>query len=375
MATANRWFGRKRDLAQNWVQRLKEVTGTGSLTITGSNNTGSVQVINGSGLGTAGKVYLDKSTGLTSGKVEQAVSAWSASQITFTLNIGTLKYGGLAIYITQADGTTLVGQLSKTVIPIAANGYVDLVSPLSDPSKRLTATGDLAAPDQIEYTQAAMAEVFSGGHFSVDVTLPSFQARANDGTGWGSYGTQQVIPITGTAPFIITQTLAAMIAGRQTQQALLASGDAPITFSVTGGSLPSGLALSSTGLLSGAPGVSAPYSFTVTATNAFGTYSSLFEGIVQESTPSVNASTTGDAILQATGGPTVNDGLMSWYELNGAFGDTLQDREEQFLALMGFYGGGINDRWMSYLGSLGYEGSLPDRWLQFWQGAGTTPMR
>jgi hypothetical protein len=46
-----------------------------------------------------------------------------------------------------------------------------------------------------------------------------------------------------------------------------ATGNAPITFSVTSGSLPPGLTLSSAGLLSGTPTTLGLFTFTVTASN------------------------------------------------------------------------------------------------------------
>jgi hypothetical protein len=50
----------------------------------------------------------------------------------------------------------------------------------------------------------------------------------------------------------------------------MASGTAPITYSVSGGLLPPGLTLSSTGSLTGTPTVAGIYDFTVTATNSAG---------------------------------------------------------------------------------------------------------
>jgi predicted extracellular nuclease len=55
--------------------------------------------------------------------------------------------------------------------------------------------------------------------------------------------------------------------GASFNYAFTATGDAPITFSVTNGSLPPGLALSSAGLLSGTPNTLGSFTFTVTASN------------------------------------------------------------------------------------------------------------
>lgn len=54
-------------------------------------------------------------------------------------------------------------------------------------------------------------------------------------------------------------------------QYTVSSGSTPITWSVTAGDLPTGMTLSSAGVLSGTPTVADDYEFTVTATNAAGT--------------------------------------------------------------------------------------------------------
>lgn len=54
-------------------------------------------------------------------------------------------------------------------------------------------------------------------------------------------------------------------------QYTVSAGSLPITWSVTDGALPTGMTLSSAGLLSGTPTVADDYEFTVTATNAAGT--------------------------------------------------------------------------------------------------------
>lgn len=71
------------------------------------------------------------------------------------------------------------------------------------------------------------------------------------------------------APIKLTPaTLPAMTVGvRESQRISAAGGTAPYTFSWTG-SLPPGLSLSSTGLISGAPTTKGSYQFTITATDA-----------------------------------------------------------------------------------------------------------
>ena len=80
--------------------------------------------------------------------------------------------------------------------------------------------------------------------------------------------------ITGTvkyAPTITTESLPDGEAGTAYSQALAATGDATITWSLASGStLPAGLSLGTDGTISGKPTTADTYTFTVTATNASG---------------------------------------------------------------------------------------------------------
>lgn len=79
------------------------------------------------------------------------------------------------------------------------------------------------------------------------------------------------LPGTGTPPDIVTVGLVSATRDAAYHEALLASGDAPITWSLNPGStLPAGLGLSADGALSGTPTVAGTFSFTVKATNASG---------------------------------------------------------------------------------------------------------
>lgn len=79
-----------------------------------------------------------------------------------------------------------------------------------------------------------------------------------------------------------------------------------------------------------------------------------------------------DYILQGTGGPSVPDGLYSWYGTNGGTGNSLQDRAMSFLTSKGYTTGTLQDRWFNYLGSLGYtQNSLQDKLYEFWKAGGT----
>ncbi len=68
----------------------------------------------------------------------------------------------------------------------------------------------------------------------------------------------------------------------------MATGTAPITWSVTAGTLPTGMSFSSAGVLSGTPTATASGSITFTATNAYG-----------------SANTSLALTVNASGGPTL----------------------------------------------------------------------
>ena len=75
----------------------------------------------------------------------------------------------------------------------------------------------------------------------------------------------------GTAPTITTTSLSAGNIGDEYSATLTATGTKPITWSLkSGSSLPSGLNLTSNGVISGTPTVSGDYDFTVVATNSAG---------------------------------------------------------------------------------------------------------
>ena len=75
----------------------------------------------------------------------------------------------------------------------------------------------------------------------------------------------------GTIPTITTSSLSAGNIGDEYSATLTATGTKPITWSLkSGSSLPSGLNLTSNGVISGTPTVSGDYNFTVVATNSAG---------------------------------------------------------------------------------------------------------
>ena len=71
-------------------------------------------------------------------------------------------------------------------------------------------------------------------------------------------------------PTIATQSLPGGVVGVAYSQALVATGDTPITWSLVGGALPNGLALAQNGTITGIPEAAGIFDFTVRATNSLG---------------------------------------------------------------------------------------------------------
>ena len=148
-------------------------------------------------------------------------------------------------------------------------------------------------------------------------------------------------------PTITTASLPNGTAEAAYSTTLLAEGTAPITWSVTGGSLPEGLSLdASTGMISGTPTAEGGSTFTVTAANAYGSDSREFTlnidkpvvipvtGVKLDKT-SLTLQETGSDTLTATVEPAdaANKGLTwqwqisrddgtTWVDIDGATGSS-----------------------------------------------------
>lgn len=96
----------------------------------------------------------------------------------------------------------------------------------------------------------------------------------------------------GTAPTITTTSLPSGTVGSAYSQTLTATGTAPITWSITSGSISPLVLNSSTGAITGTPSTATTLSATFRATNAFG---------FDEDPLSI--------VVSAAGGPVVNTSL------------------------------------------------------------------
>lgn len=119
----------------------------------------------------------------------------------------------------------------------------------------------------------------------------SFTVQATNTAGNDTQAYSGTIAASGTAPTITTTVLSALLVGASFSQTINKTGSTPMTWGVTVGSLPAGLGLnSSTGVLSGIPTTDGAYSFTVQATNSFGSDTQAFTGTVDPSEDATNYS-------------------------------------------------------------------------------------
>jgi Putative Ig domain len=134
---------------------------------------------------------------------------------------------------------------------------------------------------------------------------------------------------------------------------------------------PPGITMDSSGIVSGTyTGGDASGTVTVTATNTYGSVQDTFAWTGYANAPVIDQdSTLNDAVLFLTGGPTYNDGLLEYYQSNGAFSTTINDAAIEFLVARGITYGPVNDMWKRYLTGKGYSGTLSDMGLQ-WMRAG-----
>ncbi|GHU80507.1 hypothetical protein FACS1894191_5940 [Clostridia bacterium] len=252
----------------------------------------------------------------------QALAATGDATITWTLDSGTLPVG-----LTLSSGGLISGTPTtagtSTFTVKASNG----VNP--DATKQLSITIEAATPSGTAptitttalaggtvgtaYSQALAATgdatitwTLDSGTLPVGLTLSSggvisgtpttaetatFTVKASNGvnpdaTKQLSITIEAATP-SGTAPTITTNALANGTVNTVYSETLTATGDATITWSVTAGSLPSGLTLSSGGVISGTPTAAGAAAFTVQATNSTGNNTKQLSLVINPAPPPI----------------------------------------------------------------------------------------
>jgi large repetitive protein len=227
--------------------------------------------------------------------------------------------GSSAFTITATDSLGFTGSQAYN---LTVNAPTIVITPATLPA----ATGSIA------YTQTLTASGGNGAYtFSLSTgTLPAGIALSSSGvisgtpTTAGSYAFtvlatdgfsftgSQAYTMAVNAPaivFIQTTLPGGQVAAAYNQTLSAGGGSGSFTYSVTAGTLPPGIALSSAGVLSGTPTAAGSYGFTVTATDTFGfTGSQAFTvGINQPVPVVVNDTATTPANAPASIDVTAND--------------------------------------------------------------------
>lgn len=193
----------------------------------------------------------------------------------------TAKTGTYSIAVTASDsgGVTATGTFSLVVSAAPAlkvpGGALSSATIQTPSSQVLSATGG-APPYSWTLAGGALPDGMSlqtSGTLSgapTRIGAFAFAAQATDTSGGSATGTFTITvnpqPVTINTP---SPLLSGMVSVDYPEQTLSASGGTPpYQFKVTGGSLPAGLALSTTGAISGTPTAVGSYSFTVTASDS-----------------------------------------------------------------------------------------------------------
>jgi len=203
----------------------------------------------------------------------------SATQITATAPAGA---GTVDVRVTTAGGTSATSgadQFSYVVAPTisVAPAVLPAITASNAYSQTISATGGVA-PYSFTITSGTLPAgliLAPNGVLSGTPTVAgpySFTVTATDGSASpGPYSTLRSYSGTVAAPTIaITPgVLTAVNAGTAYSQQLTSSGgSSPYAYAVTSGSLPAGITLSASGLLSGMPTASGSFNFTVQAADA-----------------------------------------------------------------------------------------------------------
>lgn len=180
-----------------------------------------------------------------------------------TSNAGTssLTVSGNAVVDTR--NSQIMAQNKETVVQVGAGS--DGNGGIVFNGKSGTVYGDVTLDESLTINEDETLTVPDGSSLNTNGNLTNNGTIINKGTLTGDVGGSGTV-----TPKITTDSLPNGTVDAEYKQTLTADGTAPITWSVTGGSLPDGLSLSEDGVLSGTPTTADTYNFTVTATNNAG---------------------------------------------------------------------------------------------------------
>lgn len=133
------------------------------------------------------------SAGLTIGGVAQTITGWTSTLITYTANRGT-NLDNVAVNAVVTDNNSVASNSYALTGFAPPSGYyvVALTSVNSTAAYRITAAGDLAIGNQLEWDNAFVT-IYADGTYVADPTVTSFNVRVGVTTdGWGALAVQSV---------------------------------------------------------------------------------------------------------------------------------------------------------------------------------------
>ncbi len=248
-----------------------------------------------------GGVTFNTATGALSGTPAAGTGGSYSFTLTATNGVGTGSTQSFTLTVNQPPAITSAASATLTAgtpgsFTVAATGY---------PAPTITETG--ALPSGVTLSSAGVLSgtpaAGTGGTYSITLT-------ASNGVGTDS---TQSFTLTVNQPPSITSTASATFTAGAAGSFTVASGGYPTpTFTETG-ALPSGVALSSAGVLSGTPavGTGGAYPLTIKATNGVGTGATQSFTLTVDEAPAITsvssatftAGTPGSFSLTATGYP------------------------------------------------------------------------
>ncbi|MBX7223559.1 MAG: S8 family serine peptidase [Blastocatellia bacterium] len=359
---------------------------TGTTTSSGPtsfSNTGNILIpASGSGAstGSAANPYPAAITvsGL-SGTITKVTATLTGFTHTFADDVDVLLVGPggqTCILMSDVGGANPATNLTFTLDDTAAASLPDATALASGTFKPTNFVADQfpAGPPNggTSFTYPALLSAFNGttpnGTWSLYVNDDASGDTGNFSGGW-SLSITTAVPNCCTTPCptvtVSPTTLPDGVTGTAYSQTITASGGfgGPFTFAVTAGALPTSLALSSGGVLSGTPTVSGTYNFTVTATGASGCTGSraYTVNVTRQLNPSATVGVTGTSsnmtpstgfigdftittTLQNTGGVTLNGPIYFQVTQLQAGGNTYRLKTADDFVASGPSGGVVGSR-------------------------------
>lgn len=213
-------------------------------------------------------ISLDTGTGELSGTPSASGAYDFTLRATNSYGYDDHQYTGIVASATPVITTTSIGDFYRA---IAFSGGVSATG--ATPITFSVVAGTLPTGLSLDPSSGALS--------GTPTTAGAYDFTVRAENAYGTDDQQFTGTVIESLPVIAETSLNVIKTAVVFSQTLTATGYVPITWSVTAGTLPTGITLNpSTGELSGTPTGSGPYDFTVTATNTVGTDTQQFTGNV-----------------------------------------------------------------------------------------------